>query len=90
MDIQTQNMTPEKIIERLEKEIVALQDEQTAILKKKYKLEDSLREQKKIIADLKLRETNAVDGKKGWQKVSALLLAIWVLFMSLFGNDDRK
>jgi hypothetical protein len=83
-------METNKIIERLEKEIVALQDEQTAILKKKYKLEDSLREQKKIIADLKLRETNAVDGEKGWQKVSALLLAIWVLFMSLFGNDDRK
>ncbi len=79
----------EKLIEKLEREIIALQDEQTAILKKKYSLEDQLRFQKKRIADLELRETSAVEGKKGWQKVSAFLLAIWLLVLSLLGVERK-
>jgi hypothetical protein len=79
----------QKLIEKLEREIIALQDEQTAILKKKYSLEDQLRLQKKRIADLELRETDAVEGKKGWQKFSAFLLAIWLLVLSLLGIERK-
>ena len=82
-------MPTDKLIQRLEREIIALQDEQTAILKKKYSLEDELRLQKKRIADLELRETDAVEGKKGWQKVSAFLLAIWLLVLSLLGIERK-
>lgn len=79
----------QRAIKRLELEITSLQDEQTALLRKKYHLEDELREKKKRIEELELRETEAYKGKKIWQKVTALLLAIWVLFLSLFGVERK-
>lgn len=79
----------QRAIKRLELEITSLQDEQTALLRKKYHLEDELRAKKKRIAELELRETEADRGKKIWQKVTALLLAIWVLFLSLFGVERK-
>lgn len=79
----------ERAIKRLEMEITALQDEQTALLRKKYHLEDELRSKKKRIAELELRETEANNGKKVWQKLTALMLAIWVLFLSFFGIEKK-
>ena len=79
----------DRAIKRLELEITALQDEQTALLRKKYHLEDELRQKKKRIAELELRETEASKGKKTWQKITALLLAVWVLFLSLFGVEKK-
>lgn len=78
-------MKTEKAIKRLELELTALQDEQTALLRKKYHLEDELRAKKKLIAELEMRETDATEGKKAWQKITAILLAAWLLFLSLTG-----
>lgn len=79
----------DRAIRRLEMEITSLQDEQTALLRKKFLLEDELREKKRLIEDLQLRETEAREGKKAWQKAAALLVAVWVVVLSFFGIEKK-
>lgn len=79
----------DRTIKRLEKEIVALQDEQTALLRKKYMLEDEIRKHNKRIKELENKGMEAEHGKKTWQKLTAFILAVWVVFLSLFGVDRK-
>lgn len=79
----------ERTIKRLEKEIVILQDEQTALLRRKWLLEDEIRKQKKRIQELEMGHKEEVERKGAWRKAAALLLALWTLFLSLF-HIERK
>jgi septal ring factor EnvC (AmiA/AmiB activator) len=79
----------DKRIKRLEEEIISLQDEQTALLKKKYIMEDEIRRHNEKIKRLQVNENEEREGKKAWQKATALLLAAWVLFLSLMGIERK-
>jgi septal ring factor EnvC (AmiA/AmiB activator) len=79
----------DKRIKRLEEEIISLQDEQTALLKKKYIMEDEIRKHNEKIKRLQVNENEEREGKKAWQKATALLLAAWVLFLSLMGIERK-
>jgi hypothetical protein len=78
-----------RIIKKLENEIVILQDEQTALLRRKWQLEDEVRQQKKRIQELEIGNKEESDRKGVWKKVVALLLALWTLFLSIF-HIERK
>jgi hypothetical protein len=78
-----------RIIKKLENEIVLLQDEQTALLRRKWQLEDEVRQQKKRIQELEMENKEESDRKGVWKKVVALLLALWTLFLSIF-HIERK
>lgn len=79
----------ERTIKRLENEIVILQDEQTALLRRKWLLEDEIRKQRKRIEELEMGNMEEKEKKGAWQKLTALLLAIWLLFLSTLGIDRK-
>lgn len=79
----------DRIIKKLENEIVILQDEQTALLRRKWLLEDEIRKQRKRIQELEMGHTEEIQRKGAWKKATALLLALWTLFLSLF-HIERK
>jgi predicted nucleic acid-binding Zn-ribbon protein len=82
------NMT-ERAIKKLENEIVLLQDEQTALLRRKWQLEDEVRKQKERIKELEMDNMEEKERKGAWRKAAALLLALWTLFLSMF-HIERK
>jgi hypothetical protein len=82
------NMT-ERAIKKLENEIVLLQDEQTALLRRKWQLEDEVRQQKKRIQELEMGNMEEREKQGAWKKLTALLLAIWLLFLSTLGIDRK-
>lgn len=82
------NMT-ERAIKKLENEIILLQDEQTALLRRKWQLEDEVRKQKKRIEELEMGNMEERERKGAWRKAAALLLALWTLFLSMF-HIERK
>jgi len=79
----------ERAIKKLENEIVLLQDEQTALLRRKWQLEDEVRKQKKRIQELEMGYTEETQRKGAWKKAAALMLALWTLFLSMF-HIERK
>lgn len=79
----------ERTIKRLENEIVILQDEQTALLRRKWQLEDEIRKQRKRIQELEMGNMEEKEKKGAWRKLTALLLAIWLLFLSTLGIDRK-
>jgi FtsZ-binding cell division protein ZapB len=82
------NMT-ERAIKKLENEIVLLQDEQTALLRRKWQLEDEVRQQRKRIQELEMGNMEEKEKQGAWKKLTALLLAIWLLFLSTLGIDRK-
>lgn len=78
-----------EIIKNLEKEIVILQDDQTAMIKQKWRLEDDVRKHQDRIRELEVKELNAKKKVSTWKKVTAVLVAAWALVLSLF-NFDKK
>jgi predicted RNase H-like nuclease (RuvC/YqgF family) len=78
-----------RIIKKLENEIVLLQDEQTALLRRKWQLEDEVRQQKKRIQELEMGNMEEKEKIGAWKKLTALLLAIWLLFLSTLGIDRK-
>lgn len=79
----------ERAIKKLENEIVLLQDEQTALLRRKWQLEDEVRKQKERIKELEMGNMEERERKGAWRKAAALLLALWTLFLSMF-HIERK
>jgi len=79
----------ERAIKKLENEIVLLQDEQTALLRRKWQLEDEVRKQKERIKELEMDNMEEKERKGAWRKAAALLLALWTLFLSMF-HIERK
>jgi septal ring factor EnvC (AmiA/AmiB activator) len=84
--------TPKKkedTIKLLEKEIIALQDEQTELLRRRWKLDAQIAEQRKRIEELEVGHIQEQEKKGLWQKTTAVLLAMWLLFLSLFSNEKE-
>jgi hypothetical protein len=79
----------ERAIKKLENEIVLLQDEQTALLRKKWQLEDEIRKQRKRIQELEMGNMEETQKKGVWQKATAVLVAMWALILSLFNIDHK-
>lgn len=79
----------ERTIKKLENEIVLLQDEQTALLRRKWQLEDEVRKQRKRIEELEMGHREEKERKGAWKKAAALMLALWTLFLSMF-HIERK
>lgn len=79
----------DRVIKRLENEIIALQDEQTALLRRKWRLEDEIRKQRELIKQLEMGEMEAVKGRSAWKRVVALMVAFWALFLSFMGMDRK-
>jgi hypothetical protein len=79
----------ERTIKKLENEIVLLQDEQTALLRRKWQLEDEVRQQRKRIQELEMGNIEEREKQGAWKKLTALLLAIWLLFLSTLGIDRK-
>lgn len=79
----------ERTIKKLENEIVLLQDEQTALLRRKWQLEDEVRKYKKRIQDLEIGNIKETQRKGAWQKATAILVAVWALVLSFF-HFERK
>ena len=79
----------ERAIKKLENEIVLLQDEQTALLRRKWQLEDEVRQQRKRIQELEMGNMEEKEKQGAWKKLTALLLAIWLLFLSTLGIDRK-
>jgi predicted nucleic acid-binding Zn-ribbon protein len=82
------NMT-ERAIKKLENEIVLLQDEQTALLRRKWQLEDEVRRQRKRIEELEMGNKQETERKGAWKKAVALLLALYTLFLSFFHIEKK-
>lgn len=79
----------EDSIKQLTKEVVALDVQQTELVRKKWALEDKIRNQEYVIA---LLSVNIEEKKKSlsvWKRVAILLAASWALVLSFF-NIDRK
>lgn len=79
----------ERTIKILEDEIVKLQDEQTDLIRRRWKLEAQITEQRDRIKELENEHIEEQEKKGLWQKTTAFLLAIWVLFLSLFGHEKE-
>ena len=79
----------ESCIKQLEKEVVALDVQQTELIRKKWALEDKIRNQEYIIA---LLSVNAEEGEKRlsfWKKAAILLAASWGIMLSLFSIEKK-
>ena len=79
----------ERTIKRLENEIIHLQDEQTALLRRKWQLEDEIRKQRKRINELEMEHREEKDRKGAWKKLAAILVAAWAVVLSLFNMDEK-
>jgi hypothetical protein len=78
-----------RIIKKLENEIVTLDRDYTALIKKKWRMEEDIRKQKELIE--KLEDTNLSEIKKRslWKKIALLLAASWAVFLSFCGIDRK-
>jgi predicted nucleic acid-binding Zn-ribbon protein len=78
-----------RVIRRLEDEIVSLDRDYTALLRKKWLLEEKMREQKDQIAELEITTHSEVKKRSFWKKVAIVLVASWGVFLSLCGFDRK-
>lgn len=76
-------------IKHLEKDIVDLQNEQTALIKEKWRLRNEISKQKAMIEHMKRQVVEEKERKSAWKKAAAVLAAVWALFLSLF-HIERK
>jgi predicted nuclease with TOPRIM domain len=81
--------TKEYKIKLLENEIIKLQDEQTELLRRRWKLDAQIAEQRSRIKELEIGHIQEAEKKNLWQKTAAVLLAAWLLLLSLFSNEKE-
>ena len=79
----------QRIIKRLENEIVSLERDFTALIRKKYKMEEEIRVQKAKIENLELTTQSEVKKQSVWKKVAIILATSWGIFLSFFGIDRK-
>lgn len=79
----------ERVIKKLENEIVVLEQDLTAIIRKKYKMEEEIRQQKAKIEDLELATRSEVAKQSTWKKIALLLGAAWAVFLSFCGFERK-
>jgi len=78
-----------RAIRRLEDEIVNLDRDYTALLRKKWLLEEQMRLHKQQIADLEITTHSEVEKKSFWKKMAIILGTSWVVFLSFCGLDKK-
>lgn len=78
-----------RVIRRLEDEIVSLDRDYTALLRKKWALEQKMRDQKDQIADLQITAHSEAKKHSLWRKMALLLGASWAVFLS-FWDVEKK
>ena len=79
----------ERALKQLEKEVVYLERQQTELIRKKWALEDKIREQEMLIKRLQYEGTESKNGLSAWKKVALVLGVAWGIVLSFF-NIDRK
>jgi len=78
-----------RAIRRLEDEIVSLDRDYTALLRKKWLLEEQMRLHKQQIADLEITTHTEVQKRSFWKNIALLLAATWGVFLSVCGLDRK-
>jgi hypothetical protein len=78
-----------RIIKKLENEIVLLERDYTALLRKKWKMEDEIRTQKEKISDLEIVKKSESDKRNIWKKIALVLAGVWAVFLSFFASDKK-
>lgn len=79
----------DRIIKKLESEIVELEQSQVALIRKKHKMEEEIRSHKAKIADLELIKHSEAQKSSLWKKVALVLAASWAVFLSFIGVDKK-
>jgi septal ring factor EnvC (AmiA/AmiB activator) len=79
----------ERALKQLEKEVVYLERQQTELIRKKWALEDKIREQEMLIKHLKHEEGESKRGLSMWKRVALVLGVAWGIVLSLFGIDRK-
>jgi hypothetical protein len=79
----------ERVIKKLENEIVVLEQDLTAIIRKKYKMEEEIRQQKAKIEVLELTARSEVAKQSTWKKIVLILAASWGVFLSFCGFERK-
>jgi len=78
-----------RIIKKLENEIIGLERDYTALLRKKWKMEDEIRTQKEKISDLEIVKKSESNKKNTWKKIALVLAGVWAVFLSFFASDKK-
>jgi hypothetical protein len=78
-----------RIIKKLENEIVLLERDYTALLRKKWKMEDEIRTQKEKISDLEIVKKSESNKRNIWKKIALVLAGVWAVFLSFFASDKK-
>lgn len=78
-----------RIIKKLENEIVSLDRDYTALMKKKWRMEEELRSQKEKIAHLEITMQSEAEKRSLWKKTALILAGVWAIFLSFCGIDKK-
>jgi uncharacterized protein YoxC len=79
----------DRTIKKLENEIVGLERDYTALLRKKWKMEAEIRDQKEKISVLESASEQEKSKKSFWAKIALTLAALWAVFLSFFDTDKK-
>jgi hypothetical protein len=79
----------QRIIKKLENEIVSLERDYTTLLRKKWKMEDEIRVQKDKINHLEMIKTEEGNKRSMWKKIALILASAWALFLSFFYPEKK-
>lgn len=82
-------LASENALKQLDKEVVELERQQTELIRKKWALEDKIREQEMLIKRLQYEGTESRNGLSLWKRVALVLGVAWGIVLSFF-NIDRK
>lgn len=79
----------QRIIKKLENEIVSLERDYTTLLRKKWKMEDEIRVQKEKIGYLEMVKVEEGNKRSTWKKIALILAGAWAVFLSFFASDKK-
>ncbi|NCX94490.1 MAG: hypothetical protein EBX40_07425 [Gammaproteobacteria bacterium] len=79
----------QRIIKKLESEIVGLERDYTALLRKKWKMESEIRTQKEKIVNLEIIKESESNKRSTWKKIALVLAGAWAVFLSFFASDKK-
>ncbi len=78
-----------RIIKKLENEIVSLDRDYTALLRKKWRMEEEIRNQKAQIVNMETEVRSESEKRSVWKKIALLLAASWAVFLSFWGVERK-
>jgi hypothetical protein len=78
-----------RIIKKLENEIVSLDRDYTALLRKKWRMEEEIRNQKAQIVNMETEVRSESEKRSVWKKIAFILAASWAVFLSFWGIERK-